>query len=49
MDIWRNGFYAIFTFAVLTLALASCNTMEGAGKDTQDAGKWIEEQGDDDD
>lgn len=47
MDQKRKGFYAIIAFVALTLA--ACNTMEGAGRDTQDAGEWMEEQGDDDD
>lgn len=47
MNSKRNGFYVIVAFVVLSLT--ACNTMEGAGRDTQDAGKWMEEQGEDDD
>jgi entericidin B len=36
---------AIFTFALLAL-LAACNTIEGAGQDTQAAGKAIERSAD---
>lgn len=46
MDPTRKSFYA--SLAIVVLSLTACNTMEGAGRDTQDAGKWMEEQGDDD-
>ncbi|MEX1035908.1 MAG: entericidin A/B family lipoprotein [Sneathiella sp.] len=40
-------FVVLAIFAVLALPLAACETMEGAGRDIEDAGEAIQEKADD--
>ena len=34
--------------SVLAFGLAACNTVDGAGKDIEDSGEWVQEQAEDD-
>jgi predicted small secreted protein len=42
----RGGIKALVLLAILGLSAMACNTMEGAGKDIQEAGDEIEDAAD---
>ena len=41
-------FTALIAFALCTVGIVGCNTMEGAGKDIEEAGEAIQEGAEDD-
>ncbi len=39
---------ALLPIIGFALGLAACNTVEGAGKDIEDSGEWVQDQAEED-